>query len=366
MYRLANNCNLPQRNNQQSAYTYSIDYMSNPSTDVEQQFHQVCSMNKSPLIWDAHSCIPLHPDATTDHLHRHLKAGVSYVSINVGMDFNPLSQILTTMASFRQQISADPHLVMANRSADILDAQQTGRLAVGFDLEGAIPLCERPEMVQLYWDLGVRQMHLAYNQSNSISGGCHDEDSGLSVVGKAVVNAIFKCGMLMDLSHMGYQSALEVCEMADGPVVYSHANPRALVDHPRNIPDHLIVACAQTGGVICINGVERFLGVGQLTAKRFAEHAAHVAELVGPEHVGMGIDTFTTQDGIRDMPDGLVESDWWPKNHYQTGIGTLNYLQPEDIPCIQSALFDHGFSSKEIDGILGLNMMRVAQQTWPT
>lgn len=323
-------------------------------------------MTPSPLIWDAHSCIPLHADATTDHLHRHLDAGASYVSINVGMDFNPLSQILTTMASFRQQISSDPRLLLANRVEDVRSAHQTGRLAVGFDLEGSIPLCERPEMVQLFWDLGVRQMHLAYNRSNSISGGCHDEDKGLTPLGKRVVNAIFQCGMLMDLSHMGYQSALEVCEMADGPVVYSHANPRALVDHPRNIPDSLIEACAHTGGVICINGVERFLGIGQLTPARFAEHAAYVAEQVGPEHVGMGIDTFTTQDGISDMPADLIETDWWPKDHYQTGIGQLDYLQPEDIPAIQSALSTHGFSPSEIRGILGENMLRIALQTWPS
>ena len=319
----------------------------------------------TPIVWDAHSCIPLHPDATTAHLHRHLKAGASYVSINVGMDFNPLSQILSTIASFRKQIQADPLLQLAQNTDDIRDVHQNGRLAVGFDLEGAVPLCERPELIQMYWDLGVRQIHLAYNQSNSISGGCHDTDKGLSPLGLKVVQAIFDCGMLMDLSHMGYRSAHDVCQHAEGPVVFSHANPRALVDHPRNIPDALIKACAQTGGVICINGVERFLGIGELTPKRFAEHAAYVAELVGPEHVGMGIDTFTTQAGIEDMPPELIEADWWPKAHYATGIGKLSYLQPEDIPAIHQALLTQGFSPSETAGILGNNMLRVADHTWP-
>ena len=104
-------------------------------------------MTDTPLIWDAHSCIPLHPDATTNHLHRHLEAGASYASVNVGMDFNPLSQILSTIASFRQQIQADPRLVLAQTTEDIHNAHQNGRLAVGFDLEGAVPLCERPELV---------------------------------------------------------------------------------------------------------------------------------------------------------------------------------------------------------------------------
>lgn len=319
----------------------------------------------APLIWDAHTCIPLHPDANIDHLHRHLEAGASYVSVNVGMDFNPLSQILTTIASFRQQISNDPKLVLAQDIHDVIQAHTDKKLAVGFDLEGAVPLCERTELIQLYWDLGVRQIHLAYNRTNSVAGGCHDKDNGLSPLGKNIVKAIFDTGMLMDLSHMGQKSALNIIEMASGPVIFSHANPYTLVPHPRNISDHLIKACAETDGVICINGVERFLGLNQLSPESFAKHVAYVANLVGPEHVGIGIDTFTTQDQINDMPKDLDEDHWWPKEHYKTGIGKLRYLQPEDIPKIHEALNTIGFSQLEKHKILGGNMLRVAKQCWP-
>ncbi len=55
-----------------------------------------------------------------------------------------------------------------------MPACASGKLAIGFDLEGAMPLLEQPEMVALYRRLGVRQMHLAYNRNNSVAGGCHD------------------------------------------------------------------------------------------------------------------------------------------------------------------------------------------------
>jgi membrane dipeptidase len=273
---------------------------------------------------------------------------------------------MTTISSFRKQIKEDPKLLLAQSTDDVHLAHQKNKLAVGFDIEGAVPLCERPEMVELYWQLGVRQIHLSYNRNNSIAGGCHDDDPGLSSLGKEVVQSIFDCGMLMDLSHMGRISVMDVCNMASKPVVFSHANPYSMVPHPRNIPDELIKACAETGGVICINGVERFLGLNQLTVERFSEHVAYVAELVGTAHVGIGIDTFTTEHGIIDMPEDLDDNHWWPKQHYKTGIGQLRYLQPENIPDIKKALHKIGFLAEETNDILGGNMMRVAKQCWPS
>lgn len=316
------------------------------------------------IVWDAHTCIPLHPDTNIAHLHRHLNSGVSYVSVNVGMDFNPLSQILTTIASFREQIQSDDRLFIAHSTSDIEKAFLEKRLAVGFDLEGAVPLCERKEMIQLFWDLGVRQIHFAYNRNNSISSGCHDIDTGLTPLGKEMVAGIMNSKMLMDLSHMSSKSALDVCRLSSRPVIYSHANAHSLVPHPRNISNENIKACANTGGVICINGVERFLGLGQLSVNSFCNHVAYVADLVGVDHVGIGIDTFTTQKGLSDKPPKLDDDFWWPTEHYARGIGNLDYLQPEDIPLIHKCLRDMGFNHTELAQILGENMMRVAHQSW--
>ena len=128
------------------------------------------------IRWEAHACLPLSPDADFAPLDRYRAAGVHYVSINVGMDMNPLSQVLSVIAAFRTKIAAHPErYVLASSVADIERAAGEGRLAVGFDLEGAMPLQEQPEMVALYRDLGVRQIHLAYNRNNSVADGCHDE-----------------------------------------------------------------------------------------------------------------------------------------------------------------------------------------------
>ena len=89
-------------------------------------------------------------------------------------------------------------------------ARAEGRLAVAFDLEGGMPLLGRSEMVQLFYDLGVRQIHLAYNRSNALGGGCYDDDVPLTPLGRRMVAAINAAGMLMDCSHTGHRTSLDI------------------------------------------------------------------------------------------------------------------------------------------------------------
>ena len=155
-----------------------------------------------PLIWDAHSCLPLHPNAQIDMLERHRQAGAAFVSVNVGMDMNPLEQVMAVMASFTRQIEAMPdRFLLAGSIGDVAEAHQSQKMAIGFDLEGGVPLGKRPEMIRLFQKLGVRQMHLAYNRNNEYCGGCYDTDMPLTKLGKAVVKEINANGILMDCSH---------------------------------------------------------------------------------------------------------------------------------------------------------------------
>src|SRR5512137_2332242 len=107
------------------------------------------------IVWEAHACLPLHPRADFAPLDGYRAAGVDYVSVNVGMDMNPLSQVLSVIAGFRTTIAAHPdRYVLASSVADVERAAADGRLAIGFDLEGAVPLLDEPGMVALYRDLG--------------------------------------------------------------------------------------------------------------------------------------------------------------------------------------------------------------------
>src|SRR5262245_46451013 len=165
----------------------------------------------STIRWEAHACLPLSPEADFAPLARYRAAGVHYVSINIGMDMNPLSQVLSVIAAFRAKIAADPDRYRLVATVDEIEKAAADRvLAIGFDLEGAMPLQERPEMVALYRDLGVRQIHLAYNRNNSVADGCHDQPRGLTPLGRRIVEAVNDAGLLLDCSHTGRRCSLEI------------------------------------------------------------------------------------------------------------------------------------------------------------
>ena len=243
------------------------------------------------INWEAHACLPLHPEADFSPMDELRAAGVNYVSINVGMDMNPVAQIMAVIAAFRAKIAASPERYRLVTSVDeIREAAGAGQLAIGFDLEGAMPLQEQPEMVVLYRELGVRQIHFAYNRNNSVADGCHDVARGLTPLGVRMVRAVNAAGLLMDCSHTGRRCSLDIMAASSKPVIFSHANPLALVEHGRNISDEQIRACAATGGVVCVSGVSAFLGTPTPDADDMARHVAYVAGLVGAQHVGIGLD----------------------------------------------------------------------------
>lgn len=315
---------------------------------------------------DCHSCLPLHGDTDFAQLRLHYDSGVRYVSINIGMDMNPLSQIMRTIAGFRRQIAASDWLIQAQSYADIERAFAENKLAVSFDLEGALPLLESVDMVGLYHHLGVRQIHLAYNRNNSIAGGAHDTPQGLTALGREVVEAIHAHGILMDLSHNSEETAFDICRLSGKrPVLYSHANPAALVAHGRNISDDIMRAVAATGGLIALNGVGRFVGDENLNPLSMLPLIEYVAGLVGIEHTAIGLD-YCYDDGRPDIPADVDRGYWWPvEAGYLPGKGLSGkYISPEGLMSIGEELAKRNYTEVQIDAIMRGNILRLISQVW--
>ena len=320
------------------------------------------------IHWEAHACLPLHPQASFAPIERFHALGVHYVSINIGMDMNPLAQVMQTIAGFRASVAAQPErFVMANTVQDIEQAAADGKLAIGFDLEGAMPLLEQPEMVALYQSLGVRQMHLAYNRNNSVAGGCHDDVQGLTPLGHRIVAAINAAGVLMDCSHTGRRCSLDIMAASTAPVIFSHSNPLALVEHGRNVTDEQIRGIAATGGVVCVSGVSKFLGTDSPSADDVARHAAYVADLVGVQHAGIGLDISFPQPNLNDDPPGNYDPTyWWPKSagYDRNPLSRSTYPPITSWQLMGDALQRTGMTADEAALVMGGNMMRVAERVW--
>ena len=317
----------------------------------------------STVVWDNHACMPLRPDDESflPQLSRHKAAGVNLVALNVGIDLCPWEQTFAVLASFRRWVTRHPEdYVLAQNVGDIEAAKRDHKLAVVFDIEGGRAVEAHPGLVEIYYRLGVRWMLIAYNQSNRLGGGCQAPDGGLTDYGRLVIDEMERVGMVLCCSHTGYRTAREAMDYAKNPVIFSHSNPRALCDHERNIPDDLMKACAATEGVVNLNGIGIFLGKNDNSTETLLRHIDYAVDLIGPEHVGLGLDYVFDQsemtDYIKARPDVFP-----PEKGYNAAMAMI---EPERIPVIAEALIKEGYSEAHVRGILGGNNLRVARQVW--
>ncbi len=312
------------------------------------------------IVWDEHAGFECRPDTDLKQLRDWHQAGVTYLSVNAGYDVRPWENTVKTLASFRQQVAAAEEIVLVSNIDDIYAAKRTGKLAITFDIEGMESLDGDTDMVAVYYDLGVRHMLFAYNRNNRAGGGCHDEDIGLTDFGRQVIAEMNYVGMVVDCSHSAYRTTMEAMEVSTQPVIFSHSNPRALVDHPRNIADDQIKACAATGGVVGINGVSLFMADDGVRPERFADHVIYVAGLVGAEHVGMGLDYVRSDTEYAELFSR--NTDYWPSGYgYENPIA---FMAPDTLPQITELLLSRGLSEAEVRGVLGENLLSVARRVW--
>jgi membrane dipeptidase len=314
-------------------------------------------------VWDHHACLPLRPNdpAFLPQLARHKAAGFDAITVNIGFGEQGPEEHLRMIAALRHWLVARPEEYLLLLEADDVErARSTGRLAVGFDIEGANAVGDQLSLIQLYYDLGVRWMLMAYNTSNRAGGGCQDEDGGLTNFGRAMVAEMERVGMLLCLSHTGHRTVREVIAIATQPLIFSHSNCAALHPHPRNIPDELIRACAATGGVVGINGVGIFLGKNDISSETYARHVDHVVQLVGPAHVSIALDYVFD---MRELEEHLEKM----KGTFPPGLGYemgALFVPPEQLEEIVVTLQGWGYSDADLTALLGGNLLRLAKQVW--
>lgn len=323
---------------------------------------EAARLHREALVWDNHGCLPIRlDDEFLPELGRYRRAGVDVVSINVGFGDMPWERHIEMLAYFRRWLRAHADdYVLVQTAGDIQAAKESGKLAVIFDIEGAGAIQDQLGLIALYYDLGVRWMLIAYNKNNRVGGGCQDEDSGLTAFGRDVIAEMARVGMVVCCSHTGERTALDVMATAEAPVILSHSNPRALRDHPRNVTDRVLRACAETGGVVGINGIGIFLGENDAGTDAIVRHIDYAVQLIGPDHVGLGLDYAFDQAEldafVRDHPDQFP-----PELGYSAGI---RMVPPEQTPEITDALLRLGYDEGAIRAILGGNFLRIAEAVW--
>lgn len=314
------------------------------------------------LVWDNHGCMPLRADDESflPQLQRYRRAGVHVVTLNVGFDGVRWENTFRMLAHFRRWLSERPQqYVLVGKVSDIESARSSGRLGVLFDIEGGSSLNGEIGNVEAFYRLGVRWMLIAYNRNNLLGGGCQDEDTGLTEFGRQVVDEMARLGMVVCCTHTGFRTTMEVMERSRNPVIFSHSNPLGVWRHRRNIRDEAIKACAATGGVVGINGIGSFLGRNDASTETFVRHVEYVVQLVGPKHVGLGLDYVFDEQELVDFV--AANSHLFPPEEYSEAPALV---RPEQIPEVADRLTKLGYSAADLGAVLGGNHLRVARQVW--
>ena len=314
------------------------------------------------LVWDNHGCLPLSTDpAGFESLDLYRSAGIDIVSVNIGFGRMAWDEHVAIAEALRTWIAARPERFRLVATADDVEAcRAAGALGIIFDVEGMGPVLADPSRVETLYALGVRWMLIAYNRSNAAGGGCLDADSGLTARGRAIIDAMERAGMILCLSHAGPRTAAEALDHATRPAIFSHSNPAAHVPHPRNVADPLLRACAAKGGVIGLSGIGDFLGGNDHIVARYIDQLRYLVDLVGPRHVGFGLDYVFDPGEIDRL--AARDADLFPAG--MMSGATLGLVSPFAVVDIAEALARDNMREEDIQGVLGGNWLRLARELW--
>ena len=227
---------------------------------------------------------------------------------------------------------------------------KAGKIGSLLGLEGGHAIENSLGALRVYYDLGARYMTLTHNVTLDWADAALDsaKHGGLTNFGKEVVHEMNRVGMLVDLSHVSPGTMSDALDATEAPVIFSHSGARALVDHPRNVPDSILARLPKNGGVVMVPFVTSFVSkenkewgdaqtaatneartrLGNDTAAvrravdewtkahpqpkvtlgQVADVIEHVRKVAGVDHVGIGSDF----DGITDLVVGLEDVSKYP------------------------------------------------------
>ena len=264
---------------------------------------------------------------------------------------------------------------LAGTADDIERIFEQRRIASLLGMEGGYALNNSLGALHTYFELGVRYMTLTHNVTLDWADSALGEQrhGGLTDFGREVVREMNRTGMMVDIAHTSPATMHQTLDVAVAPVIWSHAAARALVDHPRNVPDDVLQRLPANGGVVMVTFIPSFVslevwemeknlwetdaaietireyrekwlaydaehGAVRTTVDRVADHIQHIRDVAGIDHVGIGSDFW----GMPDMPLGLEDVSGFPN--------------------LFAVLHQRGWKDEDLRKLAGQNVLRVMRK----
>jgi membrane dipeptidase len=255
---------------------------------------------------------------------------------------------------------------LVGKAEDLDRAKREGKCAVIMGVQNSEHF-RKVEDVKAFYEIGQRCSQLTYNSQNLLGSGSTERvDGGVTDFGAAIIEAMNKVGMLVDVSHCGDRTTLDAIAISPKPIAITHSNCRALVNHPRVKTDEAIKALGAKGGVMGITGVRMFVSEKEpTTVANIVDHIDHVVKLIGIDHVGIGSDADL--NGYDDMPADqykMLKAGYKSSYAFRDKIDTDGFDHPMKTYDLVEELIRRKYSNENITAILGGNFRRLLGATW--
>jgi membrane dipeptidase len=366
-------------------------------TDAARKLHAEC------LLIDGHNDLPWRLRDKGDLLGKHpnlrepqpdfhtdiprLKAGgvgaqfwSAWVPTNSARTGTAVKLTLEQIDVIHRMIGAYPDVFELARTADDIERiHKEGKIASLIGVEGGHSIDNSLAVLRVYRTLGVAYMTLTHSENVDWADSATDEPklNGLSPFGEQVIAEMNRLGMMVDISHVSPAVMKHAIRVSRAPVIASHSSAFAVAEHPRNVPDDVLMMIKEKDGVVMVNFFSGFIvpegakmaqsmfadmRKAQGQAKSEAElrtlfrqwlrdhplprgsihalvdHIDHIVKVAGVDHVGIGSDF----DGISQVPVQLED------------VGKYPYITQE--------LQSRGYKPDDIKRIMGGNLLRVMRK----
>ena len=302
-------------------------------------------------------------------------SGVTCIFQNCGEEGNDPLRLMKRLARFTYLCDHSRDVLRrAVRPEDVETAKREGLGCLYFTGNGVpltqawVSVADELRYVRVFYQLGIRMMHVTYNRRNRLGDGCAETaNGGLSDFGRAAIDEMNRVGVIVDVAHSGWQTSLEAAQRSSKPMVASHSTCAAVNEHIRSKPDNVIRAITDTGGYIGICCISRFLGHGG-NIGTLIDHIDYAAKKFGPDHVAIGTDVaYASRNSQRENqkvpPQRATRTRFaalWPPDDFQTTDAMRESLAWTNWPLFTVGLVQRGYKDEDIQKILGGNVLRVA------
>lgn len=282
--------------------------------------------------------------------------------------------------------------------------QAEGRFAIVLSILNGSLIGNDLSQLDAWYEKGVRVFGFSHNGNNDLAdssrpnllrGDKFNEHGGLSALGKQAVARLNDLGVIIDVSQLSSNALADVLDLTRAPVVATHSNARAIIDHPRNLSDEQLLAVQRNGGVVAVNAYSSWVrpfpeeaqqqlnairrkygvpeepilagvqpvspaGVTVLSAEQFKAYSAEFHAITGAPEYRATLAEFVNQIDYVVKAIGIdhvgISSDF---NH---GGGVIGWSDASESVNVTAELLRRGYSKQDIEKLWAGNFLRVWQQ----